>query len=456
MSVGAVPSVWKQAVITPVFKKGPAADPSNYRPISQTSVFSKLMERVICADLTPYLISHGFINENQYGFVSKRSTLTNLLESVDDWSLILEVKHSNAVVYVDFHRAFDTITFPKLLYKLQAYGITGSLLDLISNFLTGRSHCTRVGKSFSDNAELISGVVQGSVLGPLLFLLYINDIFSIIKYPVTGKLYADDLKIYTNTSTDNLTALQECLNAIHEWASVWQLTISFNKCQSLCVGRFNSVNSLCHIDNRCLAVSQLVSDLGVLVDSDLKFSAHVDKVVSRASRISSLVFKCFLSKDQTNLVTAFKVYIRPILEYCSPVWSPRLLKDIRRIESVQRRFTKRIPHLENVKYVDRLQILGLERLDVRRLKADLVLTYKILFGHVDLDFDKYFTLATYCSTRGHSYKLFVKRCHSSVRMHFFANRVIRVWNDLPITIDFSSISRFKYSLRSIDLAKYCV
>lgn len=147
--------------------------------------------------------------------------------------------------------------------------------------------------------------------------------------------------------------------------------------------------------------------------------------------------------------------MRPFLEYCSPIWSPRLQKDIHCIEKVQRRFTKRLIGMKNIKYIERLRILGLERLDVRRLKADLILAYKIMFGQINIRPENYFSFGKLSATRGHNYKLFVPRCRSTTRQHFFPVRVAPVWNALPSCVDFSSLPRFKSSLQNVDLAKFC-
>jgi hypothetical protein len=142
MSVGALPAAWKKATVTPVFKKGSSADAGNYRPISQTNVFCKLMERIISAHLTEYLLKHKLLSPQQHGFLPKRSTLTNLLESVNDWSIAINNKQLQTAIYVDFSKAFDSVSHSKLLAKLHAYGITGDLLLLIENFLLGRSQRT--------------------------------------------------------------------------------------------------------------------------------------------------------------------------------------------------------------------------------------------------------------------------------------------------------------------------
>ena len=168
-SVGQIPSSWRKSIITPIYKKDAAADPANYRPVSITSAFGKIMERMVAADISEYLISNGLLDVSQHGFLSAKSTVTNLLESVNDWSISIECKQQNRVAYIDFSRAFDSVCHSKLLHKLKSYGIDGELWQWIFNFLSERQHCTRVGSAYSSFKPTRSGVVQGSCLGPLLF-----------------------------------------------------------------------------------------------------------------------------------------------------------------------------------------------------------------------------------------------------------------------------------------------
>jgi len=181
MSVGKVPADWKAAFITPLFKKGASSDPSNYRPVSLTSVFSKLMERVIVTNLLNYLSSHKLINKQQHGFLSRRSTSTNLLESLNDWSLCVENGKCQQVAYIDFAKAFDGVCHSKLIAKLRMYGICGSLLQWIDDFLSGRSYQTKVGNSLSEVLYIISGIVQLS--WPHIVL--INDLPDIFNEEVS-------------------------------------------------------------------------------------------------------------------------------------------------------------------------------------------------------------------------------------------------------------------------------
>ena len=202
---------------------------------------------------------------------------------------------------------------------------------------------------------------------------------------------------------------------------------------------------------------QNVSDLGVIVDHELTFSAHINRLVHKAITRSKLIKKCFASRDINNLVKAFLVYVLPIVEYCSQVWSPHLVKDIELVESVQRKFTKWLPGLRNKSYSERLSITGLERLDVRRLRLDLLLTYKILFGLTCLESSDFFAYIPLHTTRGHDYKLFMPNCKTDCRKFFFSNRVLDAWNKLPAdTTDFTSLKKFRSCLFRIDLTKYCI
>jgi len=198
----------------------------------------------------------------------------------------------------------------------------------------------------------------------------------------------------------------------------------------------------------------VVNDLGVLVDPCLTFEAHIDNIVQKASRRCYLIFKSFQSRNTELLVRAFKTYVRPLLEVNSQVWSPHLLKDIRRLEAVQRRFTKKLSGLQAFPYTERLKLLGLERLEVRRIRADLLFVYKLLFGFTALRAEDYFNLSVCTATRGHPYKLFLTRCFTDVRKYFFCNRVVKIWNELPCDTDFTCINSFKRRLTSFSLNIY--
>ena len=193
---GVVPKEWKVAMVTPIFKKGNSTDVSNYRPISLTSLCCKIMESVIKDDILAHLLSKGLISRHQHGFLSRRSTGTQLIECFNDWTLNIENKQSLDVIYIDFAKAFDSVVHRKLTLKLISYGIGGSLLSWIQNFLTDRFQFVCIDGFYSSTVRVTSGVPQSSVLGPILFIIFINDVCDIIIGSTTCKLYADDIKLY--------------------------------------------------------------------------------------------------------------------------------------------------------------------------------------------------------------------------------------------------------------------
>lgn len=301
---------------------------------------------------------------------------------------------------------------------------------------------------------MVSGVPQGSVLGPVLFIVYINDVVDIFAKCIPS-LFADDLKLYIRISNIvDFVTLQNGLTALHEWSALWQLSIADKKCSVFTIGNF-SFNSNFNIDSATLPFSSEIVDLGVTIDQKLNFSKHISNIVKTATARANLIIRSFISKDVHSLCRAFITYVRPIVEYNSPVWSPSSVTSINLIESVQRRFTKRLDGLTQFSYFDRLVVLQWTTLETRRIYADLIMCFKIVHGLVAIEFSNLFTFST-SSTRGHKFKLLVPCCKCNVRKNFFSVRIIRIWNDLPESIvDSASISIFKNAIKNYDFSKYC-
>jgi hypothetical protein len=453
--MSALPDIWKTAIITPIYKKGPSSDASNYRPISLTCIMCKLMESVIKDALLVYLLKHGFINKQQHGFISKRSTCSQLLECINDWSVSLSHKQSTDAAYIDFRRAFDSVVHSKLYVKLKSLGINGNLLHWICDFLSNRSQAVRVANSTSTFRSVRSGVPQGSVLGPILFLVFINDIVYLFGSGLNLKLYADDVKMYTAIhDISSVAVLQSGLDKLNEWANEWQLSIAINKCSVLHIGNNNPQYSY-NLQSVSLQNVIETTDLGIIVDNKLRFSTHYASIVNKAQQRSSLILRCFKCRDPLLLSRAFVVYVRPLLEYCSPVWAPVYISDISLIESVQRRFTKRISGMKDLTYPQRLTKLKLETLEVRRLKTDLITMFKILHHVIDIDFNEFFTLSNVTNLRGHRYKLSKSLNHNNARLFSFSCRRIDCWNSLPdSTVESESLNAFKTRLQKLDFTKY--
>ena len=449
-----LPSEWKYSIITPVFKKNSPSDPVNYRPIALTCSCCKILESLIANELLTFLNNHNLISKHQHGFLKQHSTCTNLLESLNDWTISLANHKSVAVAYIDFTRAFDSISYSKLFIKLEGYGIGGNLLFWIKAFLSNRTQAVRVGSSMSSICFVTSGIPQGSCLGPLLFNLFINDVTDDLT-DVTAKLFADDIKLYTEISApSSIVNFQAHLDIIGSWARTWQLGISHTKSNILDLGH-HPVHATYTILGRHIANCKLIKDLGVFVDSDLTFAHHIHEFVSRAKRRSSLIFRSFLSRNILNFKRAFITYVRPLVEYASPVWSPSHIYLINEIESVQRSFTKRLPGFADLTYSERLSNLKLQTLEHRRLISDLILCYNAVRGFNALNIDSFFKFSNNTTLRGHPYRFIMPLVKINVRRFFLSHRIINIWNSLPSDIvSLPNTVQFKKSLIKLDLSKY--
>jgi len=269
----------------PIYKSGPPEtdDVSNYRPIALTSVFSKIMGHVIANEVSGYFLQHGLISKQQHGFLTERSTVTNFVETLNDWTLDVNTRQCVTIAYIDYKKAFDSVCQNKLFIKLNAYGIAGSLLSWIKDFMFNRSQVPQVGAECSSEKGLASGIVHGSYLGPLLFLTYVNDVIDILPSNCTSKLFANDLKLFSvaHTCEDNALIIQRRLEKLYHWSNEWQLTISDQKCSIMSINRSNSTDCFNIGSNRVTPVC-VTKDLGVHVCSDLSFATHVNTVAAKA------------------------------------------------------------------------------------------------------------------------------------------------------------------------------
>ena len=360
-------------------------------------------------------------------------------------------------VYIDFSRAFDSVVHNKLLFKLNNLGITGNLLIFISSFLSNRLQCVVTEHCFSEWVPVLSGVPQGSVLGPILFILYIDDISTIcFNSTVSYKLFADDFKLYSKLTTDlDQASLQAALGRLQEWCTDWQMSINISKCHVLHLGK-NNKHFHYYLYGNLIDARQSVADLGVEIDSNLTFDAHINRIIGKAYSRVGVIYKGFASRDVRILKQAYITYVRPVLEYASSVWSPYLLKHINSIERVQKQFTKRIPSLSHLNYPERLAAINLEPLELRRLKADLVLYYKCFNNLIALPSEEYFNVSQYTTqTRTGGNRIIVPVCSTNRYANDFFIRCTNCWNSLSADIiNSNSVQRFKRVLANCDLSAF--
>ena len=229
---GSLPSDCKRVNVTPVFKKGSRHTPSNYRPVSLTSTVIKILERIIHRKIARFLNKTNQLHDYQHGFRTARSCQTQLLTVVHEWARSLNSAKPNHVVFLDFSKAFDSVPHCRLLLKLQCFGISGMLLPWIESFLTNRFQRVVLDGQPSEWAEVTSGVPQGSILGPLFFVMYVNDIGLQVKSTI--KVFADDCAIYREImSSKDQESLQLDITAVHQWSQKWQTQTKYFKMQSV-------------------------------------------------------------------------------------------------------------------------------------------------------------------------------------------------------------------------------
>lgn len=401
-------------------------------------------------EITKHMSSNDLYSVHQHGFRRGRSCATQLLEVTEDFTSVLDQGNSIDCIYLDFRKAFDSVPHKRLLLKLKSYGIRGKMWSWIESFLENRLQRVVVNGEPSASAKVTSGVPQGSVLGPELFLLFINDLPEVLSsLKSTVKIFADDTKLYceVNDQQDS-EILQQDLTSINKWADRWQLPFNNDKCKVIHYGKRNHhFNYKLRENGQNLKATTTEKDLGVTFDDQLKFSEHVNKVATSANRKMGIIKRTFSSLDTNNFKLLYKSIVRPSLEYCSQVWHPILKQDQDKLEKVQRRATKSVPSLKEKSYPERLTHLGLPTLAYRRHRADLLQVFKIVKGVEDIKPDSFFKFATDSRTRGHDFKLKKQHVRTKKRQNAFSERVNNEWNNLSDkAVNSLTVNSFKSNL----------
>ena len=426
---GRVPEEWKMGQVVPIYKKGPRSDPSNYRPVSLTSVTAKVLEALVRDALFEHLALTEQLTDCQHGFRPGRSCATQLLSALEEWTRNMEEGEPVDVAYLDFRRAFDSVPHLRLLQKLHDMGVRGILLEWFRSFLTERRQRVVVNGSVSDWTAVGSGIPQGTVLGPVLFIVFVNDLPDCIESAC--KLFADDTKVYVGAGNAHYREkLQQDLDALVTWSQRWKLPFNPAKCTVLHLGSRN-VEAHYSIEGAPLRKVEVEKDLGVQVDHLLKFREQAATAVGKANRTLGLIKHSFAHIDSKTLPLLYKTMVRPHLEYCNQIWGPFNVADMKLVERVQRRATRLVPELRQLPYEERLKKLHLPTLQYRRRRGDMVMMYNIMHGHSGLDKDDLFSPAPSTRTRGHRLKVAKKPAISRVRRNHFASRVVSDWNALP-------------------------
>lgn len=446
-----LPSIWKTGEITAIYKKGSRNQCNNYRPITLSCILCKILESIIRDFIIEHMNKHCLFSNQQYGFLPGRSSSLQLLKALDDWTEALDKGGTVEAIYLDFSKAFDTVPHKRLLYKIAHYGIRGKIFSWLRDFLTERTQRVKIKEEISSSFKTISGIPQGSVLGPLLFVIFINDLPTNIQSKLL--MYADDTKIYNCIPKNEPpgSVIQEDLHKLYDWSSRWLLKFNAEKSKQLCI---HNQRTQITFPERYLGDSgkgleriEEEKDLGVIVDSSLKFEDHITSSINKANRMMGLIRRTIDYLTKETFVPLYTALVRSHLEYAQSVWSPYLQQDITRIEKVQRRATKQVNGISHLPYEQRLQYLSLPSLTYRRLRGDLIETYKIIKEIYDPNCSIQLT-RNLGVTRGHEHKLYMEGGNrTNVRSKFFRHRIVNVWNNLPTyVVQASSVNSFKNRL----------
>ena len=306
------------------------------------------------------------------------------------------------MIFLDFSKAFDCVSHPLLLYKLRTfYGIDGALLSWITDYLSSRTQRVVVENSSSKLLPVTSGVPQGSILGPLLFLLYINDLPSVTSLCTTA-LFADDSKCFTEIrSFDDCTSLQNDLNRLVDWSSTWKMDFNASKCKILTITRCHSPVQYCYtINGSPLEKVGVFKDLGVFIDQSLSFNSHVDQLVLKCNKVCGFIKRSVGYNAPIVVKTRlYQALCVSITDYCSPVWSPQSKQNIKKVESVQRSMSRFLLNRTDISYPQRCVDLRILPLSFRREMNDLLFTFKCMNGFFNVDFTDFISVISQSNNR---------------------------------------------------------
>ena len=408
------------------------------------------MESFIKDVVMKHLNSENLLSCKQYGFISGRSTTTQLLSYLDKCIETIVTGGVVDTIYFDFAKAFDTVPHRRLLEKLSCYGISGNIINWIKAFLLGRSQVVRVNGEKSEETAVLSDIPQGSVLGLLLFVVYINDLPESVKSNIF--LFADDTKILKQiTSKEDALDLQSDIDSLEQWSNKWLLSFHPDKCHVLTLGEFHNImhTQRYKINGQELEHVFVEKDLGVKVDSALRFEEHISEKVKKANTMVGLIRRSFSFLDCELFKKLYTTFVRPHLEYAQSVWSPHLLKQIIILENVQIRATKLVDDLQHLDYPERLKKLNIPTLAYRRLRGDMIELYQH-FNKYDRDTITQSFQQKSRISRKHNLQLVWRKAKDGVtglQTNSFYYRTTRMWNDLPNeVVDAKDLNNFKNKL----------
>ena len=454
---GIVPPDWKEASVVPLFKKGDKSKAENYRPISLTSLSCKLLEHVVHSNIMHHLDKFNILDNAQHGFRKRRSCVTQLIDTLSDFADCLKKSEQIDAILLDFSKAFDKVDHEGLLMKLDHLGIRNSLHSWCRSFLIGRNQKVLVEGKASSPKPVVSGVPQGTVLGPLFFLVYINDISEGLSKGTKLKLFADDSLLYRviRTIQDSLT-LQNDLKLLQAWEKKWKMEFHPKKCQLVRItNKRKKIEFNYKIHGIVIEETESAKYLGIVIDSSLKWKQHYQEIRRKANGVLALLQRNFSNCHPTIKAKCYTTLVRPLLEYGCQIWDPGYQGDIETLEKIQKRgarFATGNYKRETGNSDKNLKTLGWDTLEERRLKNKVITFHKARLKLIDVDIGQ-LTFKKRATRLGGG-DLAYNRPNSAVDSHRFSffPSTINLWNHLPATIKSSEdIDTFSNSINNINL-----
>ena len=374
---GKLPSQWKVANVTPIHKAGDRDIPNNYRPISLTSIACKMLEHIVLHYLNEEL--DNILHNRQHGFRQGMSCDTQLCATYNDLARSKEVRKPTHAVVLDFKKAFDKVPHKLLMEKIGKLQLHPQIVDWIHDFLCNRKQRVVICGQSSSEKSVTSGVPQGSVLGPTLFLIYINDLPDVLTCGCS--LYADDTLVYQEVTTAEQEAeFQRNISAVYQWSKQWQMPFNEGKSQLLLFGETSTSTAVSYkLGNTTIKRVEETKYLGVILQQDLCFDSHIDSKIASARKLLGAIKFMLHDASIEGKTLAYTSLCRPILEYADVVWDPVCKQAINSLEKVQTDAVKFIANLRGrTSITEARERLGLELLSKRRRNHRLSLLNKIL------------------------------------------------------------------------------
>ena len=455
LNTGDIPSDWLKADIVALFKKGHRYLASNYRPVSLTSIACKAMEHILVSNIMQHLEEKGVLADAQHGFRRKRSTETQLLITSHDFIKALDQGKQIDAIIMDFAKAFDKVPHERLLHKCQYYGIRGNTLKWIRSFLTGRTQRVLLDGTSSESRPVRSGVPQGTVLGPILFLVFINDLPDYVDSKV--RLFADDCVIYREINNpQDSSKLQEDLSNLGHWEKEWQMSFHPDKCEVLHVSKKKKAVQQDYIlHGKTLGKTNNPKYLGVTMTNTMQWNTHINTTAKKANQTLGFIKRNLKCCPKKTKETAYKMLVRPKLEYCSSVWDPYQQTQTQKLEKVQRRAARFVQnnYSREASVTNMMTDLKWQPLQHRRTADRLIILYKITHYLVAIPSLPYLQ-PSHGRTRQHHPYMYTHYAPSTdiFKFSFFPRTIIQ-WNCLPASVvEAPTLESFKTTLQGVDIS----